>query len=743
MGIFVQTDGRFAYANPAACAVFGAERPEDLVGSPVLDRFPPDVREHIRERIRRLNEHREAVETSEQEFLRLDGAIGLCRTSAIPFVHQGKNGALVFIQDATDQQRDREAVKARDELLQLTGRLAKVGGWEFDATTLKGTWTEEVARIHDLDPALPTDVALGMSFYTSASRQRIEEAVQQTLSEAVPYDLELEMLTAAGNRKWVRTKGFPESRDGHVVRVRGIFQDITETKQAQLQLAQEKERLSVTLQSIGDGVITTDTRGRITLLNPVAERLTGWRADEATGRPLREVFAIFNELTRQPCEDPVAKVLKTGLVVELANHTCLVSRNGVERAIADSGAPILDAQGTILGVVLVFRDMTEQHKLAEAMHRAQSLEAIGVLAGGIAHDFNNLLTGIFGNLSLAQNATEAGDTVAVQRNLSRALGIFERARALTHQLLTFSKGGTPVREVQRIDALVHRSATFALSGSNVSLEPHLDADLWACSCDRNQIGQVVDNLVINAKQAMPEGGVVKVSARNVVLDATRHAEHRGRFVNIRISDHGPGIPKEIQSRIFEPFFSTKSTGHGLGLATVYSIVQRHDGWIEVESEPGAGATFDIYLPAHLSPAEPSPDSEISAAGHGQLPLRILVMDDEEYLADLAAALLESLGHEAVAVPDGQAAIAAFLQAERDGAPFSLCILDLTIPGGMGGIEAARAMRAIRPDTRFAAASGYSDDPVIAHPADHGFHGSLSKPYLRKDLVRLLDRILSN
>jgi PAS domain S-box-containing protein len=745
MAIFVQTDGRIAYANPAACALFGAPTPEALIGTPVLERFLPDARERLSDRIRRLSELRERAETSQQEFLRLDGSRGFGETSAMPFVHEGRDGALVFLRDLTQQRQDQQTARAREELLRLTGKLAKVGGWAFDALTLEGTWTEEVARIHDLDPDLPTDLSVGIRYYTPDSRRRVEEAIGRALQEAAPYDLELEMVTAAGNHKWVRTKGFPELVGDRVVAVRGIFQDITEAKLAQARLAEEKERLAVTLRSIGDGVIATDTAGNVTMLNPVAEELTGWRSEEARGRPLTEVFVIFNELTRKTCEDPVAKVLKTGLVVELANHTCLLARDGRERSIADSGAPILDDKGNILGVVLVFRDVTEKHKLDESMHRAQNLESIGVLAGGIAHDFNNLLSGIFGNICLAQDATKDGNRDEALRSLTRAIGIFERAKALTQQLLTFSKGGTPVRELQQIGSLVRKSANFALSGSNVSADVHLESDLWTCDCDPNQIGQVIDNIVINAQQAMPEGGVVTIGVHNHMVDdsASSHEERRGPYVHIRIQDNGGGIPKDILPRIFDPFFSTKTTGHGLGLATVHSIVQRHDGWIDVASDPHQGTTFDIYLPAHQEPSDAGPDSEISASPWAKGQGRVLIMDDEDYIAEFLQVVLESLGYSVVSASNGRDAVEAFRKAQDAGAPFRLCILDLTIPGGMGGIAAAQEMREIGAESRFVAASGYSDDPVVADPAAHGFHDSLRKPFLKADLVTLLERVLQS
>ena len=692
-----------------------------------------------------MDESSERVETCQHEFRRLDGSLGYGETSAIPFVHEGRNGALVFLRDLTQLKQDQKAFRAREELLRLTGKLAKVGGWEFDALTLEGTWTEEVARIYDLDPDQPTDVSQGIRFFTPESRARIEAAIASALSDGIPYDLELEMYTGVGNHKWVRTKGFPAISEGRVVAVRGIFQDITETKLAQSRLAEEKERLAVTLRSIGDGVIATDTAGNITMLNPVAEELTGWRTEEARGKPLAEVFVIFNEMTRKTCEDPVAKVLKTGLVVELANHTCLVARDGRERAIADSGAPILDDRGNILGVVLVFRDVSEKHKLDESMHRAQSLESIGVLAGGIAHDFNNLLSGIFGNLCLAQDATREGNRDEALRSLSRAIGIFERAKALTQQLLTFSKGGTPVRELQQIGSLVRKSANFALSGSNVSADIHLAPDLWTCDCDPNQIGQVIDNIVINAQQAMPTGGVVTVAVSNHLLEPTssNSEERKGPYVHIRIQDHGGGIPKDILPKIFDPFFSTKSTGHGLGLATVHSIVQRHDGWIDVASDPQHGTAFDIYLPAHLEPSDAGPDSEISPSPWAKGQGRVLVMDDEDYIAEFMQVVLESLGYSVVSTSNGRDAVDAFRKAQDAGAPFRICILDLTIPGGMGGIAAAHEMREIGAESRFVAASGYSDDPVVADPAAHGFHDSLRKPFLKADLVKLLERVLAS
>ena len=300
--------------------------------------------------------------------------------------------------------------------------------------------------------------------------------------------------------------------------------NIGELQQALAEIAAQKERLAVTLRSIGDGVITTDTSGNIVIMNKVAEDLTGWKLDEALGKPLATVFNIINENTRKPHENPVAKVLSSGQIVELANHTLLISRDGTERIIADSGAPIKDKDNKTIGVVLVFRDMTEKQQLQDSMQRAQKLESLGVLSGGIAHDFNNLMGGIFGYIDLA--IAKSTEEEVIQR-LSKAMNAIERARSLTGQLLTFAKGGAPIQKIAHLFPFVEETAKFALSGANVSCNFGVSQDLWACNFDKNQIGQVIDNLIINAQQAMPVGGTIEMSARNISL-AEKRASGTGK-----------------------------------------------------------------------------------------------------------------------------------------------------------------------------------------------------------------------
>lgn len=503
-------------------------------------------------------------------------------------------------------------------------------------------------------------------------------------------------------------------------------------------LAAEKERLAVTLLSIGDGVITTDTDGRVVLLNKVAQKLTGWSQEAAEHKPLQQVFNIVDEISREPCENPVEKVLRTSDTVELANHTVLIARDGTERMVADSGAPIRDKDGRVLGVVLVFRDVTEKRRVEDELIKAQKLESIGVLAGGIAHDFNNILTAIFGNISLAKMHPNSHPGVA--KALAETESAFWRARDLTHQLLTFAKGGAPIRKTASIAEVLTESVAFVLRGSNINGEFRLPDDLWPVKFDRGQISQVVNNLLINAREAMPGGGTVKIEACNLHVGPREIPRLTpGRYVRIVISDQGVGIPEHHLDKIFDPYFSTKQEGSGLGLATAYSIVKRHDGHMAVTSKPGQGAAFSVFLPASDEAIAPPPgktDNE-TYGGKG----RILLMDGEESVRKVGGALLAQLGYDVEISANGAQAIQLYRRAMEQRRPFTGVIMDLTVRGGMGGEECIRRLKEIDPGVRAVVSSGYSTHPVMADFARHGFRGVISKPYEIRELSEALHAAL--
>ncbi len=514
------------------------------------------------------------------------------------------------------------------------------------------------------------------------------------------------------------------------------FQNITLRKIAEDSLAMEKERLAITLQSIGDGVITTDLKGDIQLLNRVAEDLTGWSYEEAVGRPLEEVFHIVDYSTRKRLENPVSGVIASGQTVDVTPGTVLIARDGWERFIADSAAPIFSSKSKILGVVLVFRDISEKRKMESEITKLDKLKSIGLLAGGIAHDFNNLLAAILGNISLARITAGPGSTV--DERLVKAETAVMKAKGLTQQLLTFAKGGAPVKKIISIEELLRESVTFALRGSNTKYQFEIKPNLRSVEADGGQISQAINNLIINADQAMPRGGTITIAAENCTLRPHNTVPlPPGDYVKVAIRDQGVGIAEKHLPLIFDPYFTTKEAGSGLGLATVYSIVNRHGGAIEVSSRENAGTTFVMYLPASArQTTSEDHEQEDIQQGSGS----VLIMDDDQDVREVAGMMLTELGYEVAFAPDGQEAVRLYREAMRDRRPFDYVILDLTIPGGMGGEETIKRLREIDPEVKAIVSSGYSSSPIMANFREHGFTAVAVKPYNIVELSRIFHEI---
>jgi PAS domain S-box-containing protein len=527
--------------------------------------------------------------------------------------------------------------------------------------------------------------------------------------------------------------------DGTPARMLGVTADITERKTAEDMMAAEKERLAVTLRSIGDGVISTDTTGAITLMNRVAEKLTGWLADEACGRPVDEVFRILAEDTHAPCASPVQAVLQLHALVQVDEPRILVMRDGTERMVRDSAAPICDLASQVIGVVLVFRDVSTERRMEEELLKAQKIESLSVLAGGIAHDFNNLLTVVLGNVSLARMHAES-NALANERLIDAETAVAQ-AMQLTQQLLTFARGSTSLKKRVALDHLVRDTVPLLLRGSAVRCDLRTPADAWAAEIDPGQISQVINNLVINAVQAMPHGGQLQVALDNVLL-TTAMAPHMqpGPHVRIGVHDTGTGIAPEHLQKIFDPYFTTKSKGNGLGLTISYSIVKNHKGVLTVESQVGRGTSFYIYLPAvaaqqsALPAATPAPPT-----GNG----RILLMDDELVILRTTRAVLEKLGYHVATSEHGAAAVQAYQEARTQQNPFDVVIVDMTVPGGMGGADTLRALQGIDPLVRCVATSGYFNDDLASDLSSLGFKALLRKPYTIAQLQDTLRTVLTS
>jgi two-component system cell cycle sensor histidine kinase/response regulator CckA len=515
--------------------------------------------------------------------------------------------------------------------------------------------------------------------------------------------------------------------------------EINKRKVIEKDLASEKERLAVTLDSIGDGVIATDTEGRVVMINGVAERLTGWSREDAVGRFIKDVFFIVNVDTGEPTENPVNKAIEADNAVGLESGTVLISREREGcKYVSASSSPIRDADGIIIGVVLVFRDITELKRREEELLKIQKLESIGLLAGGIAHDFNNLLTSIMGNISLssAPDVSEA----KIRERMSEALRACYKAKDLSSQLLAFSKAGAPASKMSTsLERLIRETVNFSMSGATVDCKFIVEEDIWPVEIDEGQISQVISNVIINAVQAMSNDGIITIRIENFdTANENGIPLDEGKYVKATFEDEGIGIPKEYLSKIFDPYFTTKQSGSGLGLATSYAIVKNHGGLLTVESELYAGTKVYMYLPAAEEAAAAA--AQVKKAlkkGSG----RVLIMDDKMEVREAAGEMLNHIGYEVGFARDGNEALKMYKLAKREGRPFDTVIMDLTVPGGMGGKEALEKLMDIDPEVKAIVSSGYSSDPILSKYEKYGFKGVLPKPYEMEKLSDVIYGVL--
>ncbi|HOD14280.1 MAG TPA: PAS domain S-box protein [Spirochaetota bacterium] len=539
-----------------------------------------------------------------------------------------------------------------------------------------------------------------------------------------------------GTRIYAEINLAPVMKGNDVTSIQAIARDITERKMAEEALLEEKERLTITLRSIAEGVVATDIKRRIHLMNRAAEDLTGWRQEEVLGRLLNDVFILIDQKTGERRE--MMNAVGPGGTEGPRTGTLLIRRDKAERIVSDRAAAIRDRAGEITGYVFVVRDITEEIKFHSELLKIEKLESIGILAGGIAHDFNNILTAIMGNINLARLSAQGNDRLV--EILGDAEKASARAQELTHQFLTFSKGGAPVRQIASVEEIIRDSSRFILRGSNVRCEFDFQEKLWPVIVDVGQFSQVIQNLVINADQAMPEGGDVTITTENAEIGPESGLPLRpGRYVKISVRDTGIGIPPENISKIFDPYFTTKSDGNGLGLTSSFSIIMRHEGHISVESEPGAGTIFYVYLPSSEELPRAKEKSEAPVyRGSG----RILFMDDDEAVNATARKMLEHLGFEVDIAYDGETALTLFGQSLHGGARYDLVILDLTIPGGMGGRKVIEKLIALDPAVKAIVSSGYSNDMIMAQYREFGFRGVIAKPYRIDELSRVIEGVMS-
>jgi len=501
---------------------------------------------------------------------------------------------------------------------------------------------------------------------------------------------------------------------------------LSERVQARAELQDAVRGMTDILEKTSDGFFAVDQDWKFTFVNPQAEKLLERKREDLIGK---DVWMEFPQFKRDAFEKNYRRAMSEQVAIEFEA--------------SDAGGQVwfeLLAYPSSGGVSVFLRDITERKRGEAERLTTSKLESLGTLAGGIAHDLNNILTVISGNIGLAQIEAPASST-SLLSSLSKAACAAQHAAQLSNQLLTFSKGGAPLKRVVSIAKLVSQSAEFSLHGSNLWAELDVPANLWHAAVDPAQIEQVMNALIINAREAMPDGGTVRVAARNIDIDAgSLVALEPGRYVKVQVTDHGNGIDPRIIAKIFDPYFTTKPSASGLGLSISYSVIRKHGGTLLLESTSRGGSIFSFYLPANGVEA-PAPEATFAEQTFDFVHQRVLVMDDEAAIRDITSELLATLGYDATVVPDGAEALKTYEQAMRRGENFRAVILDATIRGGMGGIATIERLRDLDPKVTAIICSGYSDEAALAEFLAFGFQAALAKPFTRHELANVLQRAL--
>ncbi len=582
------------------------------------------------------------------------------------------------------------------------------------------------------------DPYLWIDMVIEEDRYLVQQQVNHVLSKQFPHSIEHRIRRNDGIVYWVDSTIFPShDMESNLISYIGFVRNITEHKQAKDDLIRSENKFRELFSNANDAIYLWELRedgmpGKCIEANDIACRISGYTKDELLTMTPENIDA----------EESVSKIPE--IMTELLDkgHTTfeMIHRTKDDRKIpVEISSHIYSFEGEKV-ILSISRDITERKKLEEELQKTHKLESIGVLAAGIAHDFNNLLAGILNSVYLSKMYIDHKSKAF--KSLVSAEKAIDRATNLTRQLLTFSRGGAPVKKTTSIIEIIRESADFALRGSNVNYGHNAEDELWSVNVDAGQINQVIHNLILNADQSMPEGGTVQISVENSYLSSdTELPLKKGKYVKILVQDQGIGIEKEHLQKIFDPYFSTKEIGHGLGLSITYSIIKQHNGLLKVESEKGKGTTFTIYLPASEKKVEEKKSVENrSVICEG----KILIMDDEEIIRDTIGEFLKHAGYEIECVNNGDMAIESYTKAMNASQPFNAAILDLTVRGGMGGKETVKKLLEIDPKVKAIITSGYSIDPALSNYKELGFSNFFNKGYHNPgDLCNILHETIHN
>jgi PAS domain S-box-containing protein len=720
-------DGKIIQTNPAACRIFGRTKAEIIqVGREgVIDatdlRLPVALEE--RKRTGRFRGELTLLRRNGQSF---PGEIA----STVFRDKDGQVRTSMIIRDITERKRAEEAIQALS--LRQEAIIAAIPDiiMEVD-NNKKFTWGNR----RGLEFFGEDVIGREASFYFEGKQDTYNIVKPLFNGDESTYYVESWQRRKDGKKRllawWCRVL---KDEDGNVRGALSSARDITERQQAEEKLQESEERLKAIVFNAPIGIAVSGEDRRFLSANNAFCTILGYTENELQKMTFRDITYVddLNESAK------IMDDLDANRISSFSLEKRYIKKDGSVIHGRVTVNALRDENGKPHLYIAELEDITEHLRLEEEQQKLDKIESTSLLAGGIAHDFNNILTAILGSISLAK--IKAKDSSKLFEILTEAEKASLRAKDLTQQLLTFAKGGAPVKKLTSVEELIRESVRFTLRGSNIKCQFSLSDKLWDAEVDEGQINQVINNIVINAQQAMPLGGTIQVRAENSsIKEGSRILLKAGDYIKICIQDHGIGIPKELLQKIFDPYFTTKQKGSGLGLATSYSIIKNHGGLINVESRVGAGTTFYIYLPASR---EKVLKKQISGEEPAVIKGKILVMDDEDVVREVAGRLLLHLGVDDVMfATDGDEATKLYKEAMDAGKPFTAVIMDLTIPGGKGGKETIQKLREIDHEVKAIVSSGYANDPIMSEFVRYGFSGVITKPYTIEQLRKSLQEVI--
>ncbi len=733
--LIIDTDYKILTINRV---ISGISSVDDVIGRNAIEVLPPNYQKAAEQAAERC------FQTGEVQMLE-HGTNGgkWVQTRIAPLKRNGKVTRLMIIStDITERRQYEKALRDSEERFHLLFQQAPLAFQSLDKNghliEVNDAWLEMLGYTRD-------DV-IGKwfgDFLAPEYVKHFEKNFPRFKAAGETHDVRFEVMCKDGKQITVEFNGkigYDES--GQFRQTHCVMSNITERKQVEKALEESEYRYRTVVDFAYDWEYWIGPDGKYIYMSPSCERITGYSAEEFISDPGLLLSIAHTDDRRRITEHECYKI--DSEEVHLLEFR-IIDRWGKQRWIEHMCQAVRNSDGKYLGRRASNRDITNRKRMEEEILKMEKLETVGVLAGGIAHDFNNILGGVLGNISLAKmDVSLNSDLYDI---LDQAEKATVRAAGLTQRLLTFSKGGAPIKEKAPVADIIKDSAKFALSGSNIRCNFSFAENLRPVEVDKGQFSQVIQNLAINADQAMPEGGVINIMVENAVVGSDNPMLIApGNYIKIGFRDHGIGIPSENLSKIFDPFFTTKPKGSGLGLASCYSIIDQHGGYIGAESIPGEGTTFTIYLLAEVttqadekSGQYSGKDEDADTAGlHG----RVLVMDDEDVIRDMAAIAIARLGYEVEVTDDGGAAIELYKKNMESGTPFDIIIMDVTIPGGIGARQAIKELLIIDPDVRAIVSSGYHNNPIVARFKEYGFKANIIKPYDVNMLMKTLRRAMS-